>query len=235
MMPKSADESSRKLLPDSVTRAVPTWPPTSCGDSHLRRLLPAWRRQLPMRSSSTMNGPITLSSRLRTREFQRAPRRDSVGRASTARASALSAPATSARPAPYEPPPWKKGMPTHITSIPPTLDYIEGDFTKAYKRLSSPTWPPGESGGLEAGYYMAQIEFSRGQYADVISRGRSLLSENPVPDLCAEINRIVGLSCFKLGEYPQARRYLTQYLGLTADNPFPDALYALGAIALRRP
>ena len=41
----------------------------------------------------------------------------------------------------------------------------------------------------------------------------------------------MGLSCFKLGEYPQARRYLTQYLGLTADNPFPDALYALGAIA----
>lgn len=122
----------------------------------------------------------------------------------------------------------KKGYADAYNFYSAYLDYIEGDFTKAYKRFADVA--PGEK-GLEAGYYMAQIEFSRGQYADVISRGRSLLSENPVPDLCAEINRIVGLSCFKLGEYPQARRYLTQYLGLTADNPSPDALYALGAIA----
>ena len=58
----------------------------------------------------------------------------------------------------------------------------------------------------------------------VISRGRSLLSGKSGPgSLCRDQPHEWDLSCFKLGDYPQARRYLTQYLGLTADNPFPDA------------
>ena len=122
----------------------------------------------------------------------------------------------------------KRGYADAYTFYSAYLDYIEGDFAKAYRRFADVA--PGEK-GLEAGYYMAQIEFSRSEYDNVIRRGVALLKENAEPSLSAEINRIVGLSYFKRNEYSPARRYLTQYVSQSADNPSPDALYALGVIA----
>lgn len=107
------------------------------------------------------------------------------------------------------------------------LDYIDGDFKKAYELFKQ---VPDGIKGLDAGYYMAQIEYSRGQYDQVISRGTALLRRNPDPELAPEIARIVGLSYFKQDEFGRARDYLTDYFKTTVAAPDPDASYAMGAI-----
>lgn len=107
------------------------------------------------------------------------------------------------------------------------LDYIDGRFDQAYQRFSK---VPEGIKGLDAGYYMAQIEYSRGEYESVIRRGTTLLRRNPDPELAPELDRIVGLSYFKLGNYQSAAGYLTDYLATTAASPEADALYAMGAI-----
>lgn len=107
------------------------------------------------------------------------------------------------------------------------LDYIDGHFDRAYTGFSS---VPEGIKGLDSGYYLAQIEYSRGDYPQVISRGTSLLRKNPDPELAPEIERIVGLSYFKQNDYGQASHYLSEYLAGTAGEPEPDAIYALGAI-----
>ena len=107
------------------------------------------------------------------------------------------------------------------------LDYIDGKFNDAYTRFKK---VPEGIPGLNAGYYLAQIEYSRGEYQQVISRGTSLLRNNPDPELAPEIDRIVGLSYFKMGDYRRSYTYLTDYLSTTEAVPEPDALYALGAV-----
>lgn len=107
------------------------------------------------------------------------------------------------------------------------LDYIDGDFTRAYDGFSRVK--PGIE-GMEAGYYMTQIEYSRGQYKDVISHGSSLLRKHPIPELAPEMHRVVGLSYFKTGDPDTARSFLLNYVDQAGETPAPDALYALGAI-----
>ena len=123
--PRTADDAeecgwlSRKLLPDSVTRAVPTWPPTSCGDFPSSPFAPRVAAAAADALFFNHEWLRRSSFSLRTREFQRAPRRDS-SESIYRKSVRLSAPATSARPAPLSRLRGKKGMPTHITSIPPT-------------------------------------------------------------------------------------------------------------------
>lgn len=107
------------------------------------------------------------------------------------------------------------------------LDYIDGNFAKAYGEFSR---VPEGIEGLDAGYYLAQIEFSRGEYEKVISRGTALLRKNPDPELAPEISRIVGLSYFKLDDYDKARRYLGEYFKSVDGEPDDAAVYAMGAI-----
>lgn len=108
------------------------------------------------------------------------------------------------------------------------LDYIDGKFDRAYLGFQSV-----KTGidGLAPGYYMTQIEYSRGQYEDVIKHGSSLLRKHPIPELCPEMHRIVGLSYFKTGNPDVARGFLINYFDLHGEqNASPDAIYALGAI-----
>lgn len=108
------------------------------------------------------------------------------------------------------------------------LDYIAGDFKSAYAGFRKVT--PSIS-GLDAGYYMTQIEYSDGRYEDVISHGGTLLSRRPIPELAPELNRIVGLSYFKTGRPDVAQGYLESYLATADGDRNPEAIYALGAIA----
>ncbi|MCM1368750.1 MAG: tetratricopeptide repeat protein [Candidatus Amulumruptor caecigallinarius] len=112
------------------------------------------------------------------------------------------------------------------------LDYIDGDFTSA--RAGFSRVPAGEK-GLEAGYYLAQIDYTRAQYADVIARGEELLSADPPEELVPEMQRIVGLSFFKLGEYAKAAPYLKEYeaASVSDGSMSPDAAYALGVCDYR--
>lgn len=105
------------------------------------------------------------------------------------------------------------------------LDYIDNDFDKAYEQFSKVR--SGEK-GLEAAYYMTQIEYKRGEYETVAYNGNNLLSTLKDPELAPELNRITGLSYFKLGDYATARQYLDRYVSLCDSEPAHDAIYALG-------
>lgn len=85
-----------------------------------------------------------------------------------------------------------------------------------------------QSDGIEPLYYMAQIEYLRGRYDDVITHSNTLMAKAPVPELLPELHRIAGLSYFKTGDNVNARPHLEEYVGQTT-APNDDALYALGA------
>lgn len=111
------------------------------------------------------------------------------------------------------------------------LDYIAGDFNTAFKEFEKVT--PSVK-GLEAGYYMTQILYSRGEYNRVIKSGESLLRKMPVKELVGETERVIGMSYFKLGEYDVAKGELSNYFDLLADgDPDPEAQYAMGVICYR--
>lgn len=105
------------------------------------------------------------------------------------------------------------------------LDYIDGRYDDAYAGFSKVK--SGER-GLEAQYYLTQIDYRRGEYDRVASQGKSLLQSLTDAELAPELNRITGLSFFKLGEYTQARQYLNNYVKLADGVPSNDAVYALG-------
>lgn len=107
------------------------------------------------------------------------------------------------------------------------LDYINGDFKKAYEGFSKVR--PGAE-GLQPGYYMAQIEYTWGRYDDVIRHGNALLRTDRNSELSPEIYRIVGLSYFKTGDPLSGQGDLEQYLAKCTVTPAPDALYAMGVI-----
>lgn len=85
------------------------------------------------------------------------------------------------------------------------------------------------SDGIEPLYYMAQIEYLRGDYDDVIDHASTIMAKNPVEELLPELHRIMGLSHFKKGDYAEARPHLEEFAA-AVQFPNDDALYALGAI-----
>lgn len=105
------------------------------------------------------------------------------------------------------------------------LDYIAGDYTSAYRKFGEVN---GNEHGLEAAYYMAQINYRLGNFSKAAITGKDLLRSDANPELLPEINRITGLSFYKLDDYSKAQSYLKRYLDLTTD-PAPDAVYAYGA------
>lgn len=108
------------------------------------------------------------------------------------------------------------------------LDYIDGDFRKAYAGFER---VPAGIPGLDARYYLAQIEYVRGEYDNVIRRTRPLLAGNTDADLLPETERIAGMSYFKKGDYQSALPLLLSYLEAVPDSPSPEAIYAAGAIS----
>ncbi len=107
------------------------------------------------------------------------------------------------------------------------LDYVEGDYDKAYSGFAR---VPANEKGLEAGYYMTQIEYRRGEYDNVIAHGRSLLAKKPVQELIPETERVVGLSYFRNGDPDSAGIYLERYAEKVGKDISADASYALGVI-----
>ncbi len=124
------------------------------------------------------------------------------------------------------------------------IDYINGNLDRAYEGfeqtfsmidgtdLQGRTVARGEysSRGIEPGYYMTQIDYTRGEYEKVIRNGSSLLKKMPVKELVPDVQRIVGLSYFKLCEYEVAKSFLTNYVDTPDITPASDAVYALGVI-----
>lgn len=107
------------------------------------------------------------------------------------------------------------------------LDYVADDFDKAYEGFSK---VKSNEKGLEAEYYLTQIDYRRGKYDSVATRGAELLRKLEDRELAPELNRITGLSLFKTGDYSRADSYLRRYLDLTEENPSADVVYAVGVI-----
>lgn len=107
------------------------------------------------------------------------------------------------------------------------IDYIRGDFKSAYKGFEQVA--PGIP-GLDAEYYMAQIDYTREEYEKVLKITNRLIKNDPVEELAAEIFRINGMSAFKLGEYDKATKSLLKFQELNRGAESPEALYALGVI-----
>ncbi len=105
------------------------------------------------------------------------------------------------------------------------IDYLDGDLDKAYAGFSK---VEGKVDGIEPAYYLAQIDFSRGDFSKVIDAEKKLLGKNTPEELLPETNRITGLSFFKQKDYSKARKYLAAYLKATPKEPAPDAVYSLG-------
>ena len=74
---------------------------------------------------------------------------------------------------------------------------------------------------------MTQIDYNRREYDRVAAKGQELLRSLSDPELAPELNRITGLSFFKLGDYQQAKVFLKKYTSLIDGSPAPDAIYAL--------
>lgn len=106
------------------------------------------------------------------------------------------------------------------------LCYIDGDYDKAYSLFGK---VKSRERGLDAAYYMTQIDFTRGEYEKTAAEGERLLRSDIDPELAPELNRVTGLSLFKLGDSSKARSFLERYMRTTPAEPAPDAVYALAA------
>lgn len=114
-------------------------------------------------------------------------------------------------------------------------DYLNRDYPKAYagfekvaETLASGKMLPE---GMAPRYYMVQILYRNGKFADVIKTGRMLMSREPVERLLPELHRVVGLSYFKTGDHESAHGLLERYVDDSRTkgyNPASDAVYALG-------
>ena len=104
------------------------------------------------------------------------------------------------------------------------LEYVDGDLDDAYDGFSK---VKSSEKGLEAAYYLTQIDYTRGDYETVAENGPSLLRRLDDLELAPELNRVTGLSLFKLHRYSEAKGYLQTYMLNAGDSAAPDAVYAM--------
>lgn len=88
-------------------------------------------------------------------------------------------------------------------------------------------------GGLDAQFYLTQIDFAKGNYAKVIREGEKLLAGSPDAELRPETLRVVGESYFKTGDEAKALRLLRQYAA-EVETPAASAAYTLGVLEYDR-
>lgn len=107
------------------------------------------------------------------------------------------------------------------------ISYAEGDYDTALKKFEAISNRSGEL-GYQAQYYVAQMEFARGNRNKVIKLGQSLLRDNANDYFDAELSRLVGESYFIDGDQDKASTYLKKYLSICEGEPQRSSVYALG-------
>lgn len=105
------------------------------------------------------------------------------------------------------------------------LAYQRKDYKTAleYLRSVDTTQSPGNA----APYYIAQIEFSQGNYAESLAAACELIAQGRVKEFLPECNRLAGESLYNLGRTSEAVPYLWKYCA-EATSPQPSAYYILG-------
>lgn len=108
--------------------------------------------------------------------------------------------------------------------------YAKGEYADALKRFAScdATVTPGDM----APYYISQCCYMLQDYKRALATALTADKMTPADadaDYHAEMLRIAGESAYQLGDYKQARKYLTEYAAATADMQ-PSAAYLLGLL-----
>lgn len=81
--------------------------------------------------------------------------------------------------------------------------------------------------GAAANYYLAQINYMDGNYAEALKCAQAALSGNVIESFAPEANRIAGESLYNLGREDEAVPYLWRYAA-DATEVHPSAYYILG-------
>lgn len=86
--------------------------------------------------------------------------------------------------------------------------------------------------GYQAQYYMCQIMYKQGDYNGAVNLGESLIEDNANDYFTAEMNRVVGESYYRLGNYAKAAPYLSKFLEISDEDNEErrPAAYMLGVI-----
>lgn len=108
------------------------------------------------------------------------------------------------------------------------IDYVNGDYNSAYRKFNSV--PDKSAEGLEAEYYITQIDYKQGNYQKAINEGEKLLKKDVPFELLPETTRVVALSHFKRGNVAKAGDMLKDYVAMTGDGAERSARYTLATI-----
>ncbi len=86
--------------------------------------------------------------------------------------------------------------------------------------------------GYQAQYYMCQIMYKQGDYNNAVKLGESLIEDNANDYFSAEINRVVGESYYRMGNYTKAAPFLSKFLEISDEENVErrPAAYMLGVI-----
>lgn len=127
------------------------------------------------------------------------------------------------------------------------IDYAEKKYESAYEKFSRISVPVEKRSnrqlaqrldyrptGLEAGYYLVQLDYLMGNYERAVNTGLSLEKKTPVEELLAENERAIGLSYYKLGEWDDAFPILKEYVDSKGEDAYYEARYALATILYSR-
>lgn len=102
------------------------------------------------------------------------------------------------------------------------MAFDKGDYDTAaqYFGRVNTSRPPGN----RVPFYLARIDFARGQWSKALKAARDLLKQRPDGLDINEMNRIAGESLVRLGKESEGIEYLRCYLADEAE-PAPSALY----------
>lgn len=105
------------------------------------------------------------------------------------------------------------------------LDYADGNYNKALTEFNK--LKETKEFSVRSRYYITQIYFIQNKYEQVIKEGEDLLKAFPNEEGNNEVHRIIGNSCFRLGNQDKAEEHLTKYVSMT-EAPLRGDLYLLG-------
>lgn len=115
--------------------------------------------------------------------------------------------------------------------------YASGDYSAAYTLFqevdrSLPNLAPRPS-SLVPKYYMSQIDYIMGRYADAATASAALLKRGMHAEMELETLRVAGMSRFKTGDDLAALPYLEKYVAKAGEDSNDEARYALGEILFK--
>lgn len=106
------------------------------------------------------------------------------------------------------------------------IAYARRDYTEA-KRIFLGV-DASKAPGCMASYYLSQIYYLEGDYANALDTARKLLARKDVaPQFTAEANRVAGESLYQTGHASESIPYLKAYVG-AVESPLISSQYILG-------